>query len=136
MCVYDLVWLVFFLLIRNGRGSHQTLSYLISYYLILSYLILSYLILYHILLYSILSYLNLSYHTILCYIIRCYLCINMWCDTQRCWLNKNIYHYYSIIHWCQDGVTALYCAANGGHLEVVVLLLERGANIEATNNVS
>ena len=33
-------------------------------------------------------------------------------------------------------MTALYCAAYEGHLEVVSLLLYRGANIEATNNVS
>ena len=29
------------------------------------------------------------------------------------------------------GNTALHNAANGGHLEIVRLLLERGANIEA-----
>ena len=33
-------------------------------------------------------------------------------------------------------MTALHNAAYGGHLEVVRLLLERGANIEATNTVS
>ena len=33
-------------------------------------------------------------------------------------------------------MTALYNAALGGHLEVVRLLLDRGANIEAKNNVS
>ena len=33
-------------------------------------------------------------------------------------------------------MTALYCAAYKGHLEVVSLLLDRGADIEAQNNVS
>ena len=34
-------------------------------------------------------------------------------------------------------MTALHCvAADEGHLEVVRLLLEKEANIEATNNVS
>ena len=33
-------------------------------------------------------------------------------------------------------MTALYCAAVRGHLEVVWLLLNRGANIEATLEVS
>ena len=33
-------------------------------------------------------------------------------------------------------MTALHNAADKGHLEVVSLLLDRGANIEATNNVS
>ena len=82
MFIYDLVWLVLFLFIRNGRGSHQTSSYLTLYHIILSC--------------SILSELILSYHTVLYYIISRYLCINMWCDTQCCWLTNNIY-YYSII---------------------------------------
>ena len=30
--------------------------------------------------------------------------------------------------------TALYCAANEGHFEVVSLLLDKGANIEAKGN--
>ena len=33
-------------------------------------------------------------------------------------------------------MTALYYAANKGHLEVVRLLLERGANVQAEDNVS
>ena len=33
-------------------------------------------------------------------------------------------------------MAALYSAAVRGHLEVVRLLLDRGANIEAKNNVS
>ena len=33
-------------------------------------------------------------------------------------------------------MTALYCAAARGHLEVVSLLLNRGGNVQATNNVS
>ena len=33
-------------------------------------------------------------------------------------------------------MTALYCAAVQGHVDIVRLLLEKGANIEAVNNVS
>ena len=33
-------------------------------------------------------------------------------------------------------MTALYCAAAQGHVDIVRLLLEKGANIEAVNNVS
>ena len=39
-------------------------------------------------------------------------------------------------YWYQNGLTALHGAAQGGHLEVVRLLLYRGANIEATYDVS
>ena len=39
-------------------------------------------------------------------------------------------------YWYQDGWTALHNAADEGHLEVVSLLLDRGGNIEAANNVS
>ena len=35
----------------------------------------------------------------------------------------------------QDGWTALMNAASKGHLGVVALLLDRGANMEAANNV-
>ena len=35
-----------------------------------------------------------------------------------------------------DGSTALYCACGDGHTEAAVVLLERGANMDATNNVS
>ena len=87
MFIYDLAWLVLFSFIRNGRGSHQTWSYLTLYHIILSYSILSY---------SILSYLNLSYQIMQYYIILWYLYINMWCDTQCCWLTNNMY-YHSII---------------------------------------
>ena len=78
---FDLTRLILFLFIRNGSESHLNSLYFILFYLILSYLTLLYLILF------ILNY----------YIIWCYLCINMWCDTQCCWLINNIYHYYSII---------------------------------------
>ena len=36
----------------------------------------------------------------------------------------------------QDGSTALHLAASGGHTAVIALLLDRGADITATNNVS
>ena len=72
---FNLIWLILFLFIRNGSENHLN-----SLYFFLSYLTLLYLILF---------ILNN-------YVIWCYLCINMWCDTQCCWLTKNIY-YYSII---------------------------------------
>ena len=50
------------------------------------------------------------------------------------WLT--IFIIIQLSHWYQDGMTALHNAAYKGHLEVVSLLLDRGANIEATNNVS
>ena len=42
------------------------------------------------------------------------------------------------IYWTryQDGFTALYCAADDGHIEVMRLLLERGADINSQNKVS
>ena len=36
----------------------------------------------------------------------------------------------------QDGWTALHWAAEGGHTAVVTVLLDRGADITATTNVS
>ncbi len=38
-------------------------------------------------------------------------------------------------HVLQDGWTPLFVAAQNGHLEVVRLLLDKGANMEAANNV-
>ena len=40
----------------------------------------------------------------------------------------------SIVH-AQDGWTALLGAANNGCVEIAQLLMEKGANIEATNKV-
>ena len=36
----------------------------------------------------------------------------------------------------QDGCTALHCPAMKGHIEVMRLLLERGADVNASNKVS
>ena len=41
---------------------------------------------------------------------------------------------YSVLH--QDGNTALTDAAHGGHIEIVTLLLDRGAHINDKNDVS
>ena len=41
---------------------------------------------------------------------------------------------YSVLH--QYGWTALIIAANGGHTEIVTLLLDRGADINQENDVS
>ena len=52
--------------------------------------------------------------------------------------NYAIYYLYLsryLICISQDGNTALICAATNGHLDVVNLLLDRGANREAANNV-
>ena len=43
---------------------------------------------------------------------------------------------YRMIMNNQNGMTALHLAANGGHAETVKLLLENGADIHATDNVS
>ena len=45
-----------------------------------------------------------------------------------------MYHYLPILG--QDGDTALYIACQEGHVKVVKLLLDRGADIEAKTNVS
>lgn len=39
-------------------------------------------------------------------------------------------------HLMQVGQTPLHCAAGGGHLAVATLLLDRGATIEAQDEVS
>ena len=111
----DLTWLILCLFIRNGSESHLSLLHLILPNITLSYLV----------------YLKLI---IISYDVICVLI----CDVTHSavdWLRIFII----IIqwpHWYQNGLIALYCAANGGHLEVVSLLLDSGANIEATNNVS
>ena len=53
---------------------------------------------------------------------------------ERRHITHSIYQYLSI-HW-QDGYSALYYASQNGQIEVVKLLLDRGADIEATDNVS
>ena len=40
------------------------------------------------------------------------------------------------MHTIQCGSTPLHRAATGGHLEAVKLLLDRGASVDAKNNVS
>ena len=45
----------------------------------------------------------------------------------------------SLLFFCslyQHNVTPLYVAAGNGHTEVVIALLDRGANIETKDNVS
>ena len=44
----------------------------------------------------------------------------------------HIYIYYNI----QDGYTSLHFAAKNGHLEVVKLLIEKGANLQDKDSVS
>jgi ankyrin repeat protein len=45
-----------------------------------------------------------------------------------------MYHYLPIHR--QEDITALYSASTAGHVEVVKLLLDTGADIEAKTNVS
>ena len=49
-------------------------------------------------------------------------------------VTQSIYQYLQIHR--QDGYRALYIASRVGQIEVVKLLLDRGADIEATDNVS
>ena len=53
--------------------------------------------------------------------------------TQRYTINS-IYQYLPILR--QDGFTALYVASQEGKVEAVKLLLDRGADIEASSDVS
>ena len=51
-------------------------------------------------------------------------------------ISVGIYNYIDLFRLCfQDGGTALIVAAYKGHLDIVALLLDRGANIEAAGNV-
>ena len=111
----DLIWLILFLFIRNGSESHLNLLYLILPNITLSYFV----------------YLKLS---IISYDVICVLI----CDVTHSAVDY-VTIFITIIqqsYWYQNGMTALYWAADKGHLEVVRLLLERGADIQATNNVS
>ena len=85
MCLY-LIWL------DLCSYSFRMVGGVIKPYLTLYHIILSYLTLSD----PNLTYLILPYYTILYYIILRYLFINMWCDTQCCWLTDSMY-YYSII---------------------------------------
>ena len=49
-------------------------------------------------------------------------------------ITDSIYHYLQIHR--QEGDRVLYIASGAGHVEVVKLLLDRGADIEAKSNVS
>ena len=88
-------------------------------------------------------------------------CTNMWYDVLFChvtWCDMTWHYYFNCmtlstmstikqrhitdsiyqylpIHW-QDGHSALYYASQNGQVEVVKLLLDRGADIEAADNVS
>ena len=109
----DLIWLILFLFIRNGSDSHLN-----SLYLILPNITLSYLV-----------YLKLI---IISYDVICVLI----CDVTHSAVDY-LTIFITIIqysYWYQGGWTALYCAAYEGHVEVVSLLLERGADIEAKDN--
>ena len=57
----------------------------------------------------------------------------MYCDTTS-HITVDIISDVKSYH--QDGWTALHRAADNGHIEVVRLLLDRHANIEAVSNVS
>ena len=45
-------------------------------------------------------------------------------------------NYYTDVHFWQDGDTPLHKASHNGNIDVVTLLLERGANIDKVDNVS
>ena len=48
----------------------------------------------------------------------------------------HLYVIFNVKSYYQDGMTALLWAADRGHIEVVRLLLDRHANIEAVVHVS
>ena len=57
-------------------------------------------------------------------------------DTARSLFAHFLQHLLTVLDEdTQNGVTALMLAANNGHVEVVSLLLDKGANMEAQNKV-
>ncbi len=52
-----------------------------------------------------------------------------------CLLSSFVLHLF-LLFVCQDGSTPLHEASSGGHIEVVRLLLDRGAEMHAKDEVS
>ena len=59
--------------------------------------------------------------------------VDLYCHTTS---HITLHNISDDVSYYQYGYTALHWAAQNGHIEVVRLLLDRGANIEARNVVS